>query len=141
MRCSWTLIAALIAAFLSPWLATPAYAYLDPGTGSYFLQLWLFGVLLWLVPPIFICRNLAKQKGYPSGSAGFLGFLLGWVAVLFYALRSDKRKDAKEQAARIAEATRDGREILGADTRACPYCAETIKAKAKVCRFCGRDVT
>jgi uncharacterized membrane protein len=27
-----------------------------------------------------------------------------------------------------------------ADTRDCPYCAETIKAAAKVCRFCNRDV-
>jgi uncharacterized membrane protein YdbT with pleckstrin-like domain len=26
------------------------------------------------------------------------------------------------------------------DTRECPYCAETIKARAKVCRFCGRSL-
>lgn len=26
------------------------------------------------------------------------------------------------------------------DERACPWCAETIKAAAVVCRFCGRDV-
>lgn len=30
-------------------------------------------------------------------------------------------------------------EAAGA-TRACPFCAETIKAEARVCRYCGRDV-
>jgi uncharacterized membrane protein YdbT with pleckstrin-like domain len=28
----------------------------------------------------------------------------------------------------------------GPETKECPFCAEWIKAKAKVCRFCGRDV-
>ncbi len=26
------------------------------------------------------------------------------------------------------------------DYRACPHCAEPIRAEAKVCRYCGRDV-
>lgn len=30
---------------------------------------------------------------------------------------------------------------LDRDERDCPFCAERILAKAKVCRFCGRDVT
>ena len=37
-----------------------------------------------------------------------------------------------------ADAPRGGPEA-GA-SRACPYCAETIKAAAKICRFCGKSL-
>ena len=35
------------------------------------------------------------------------------------------------------------RKLVGAtagDSKVCPHCAETIKAAARVCRFCGREV-
>lgn len=31
--------------------------------------------------------------------------------------------------------------VLADDTRICPACAETIKAAAKVCRYCGLDLS
>jgi uncharacterized membrane protein YdbT with pleckstrin-like domain len=38
-------------------------------------------------------------------------------------------------------APRDGAaEPAWTDTRECPYCAERIKIRARICRFCGRDV-
>ena len=29
--------------------------------------------------------------------------------------------------------------LLSTDTKECPYCAEIIRAKAKICRFCGKE--
>ncbi|HMK64763.1 MAG TPA: PH domain-containing protein [Thermodesulfobacteriota bacterium] len=33
-----------------------------------------------------------------------------------------------------------GQEISGPDTMECPYCAEIIKVRAKICRFCGKEI-
>ncbi len=38
-------------------------------------------------------------------------------------------------------ASRKGQNPNGsADSKACPFCAETVKAAAVLCRFCGRDL-
>lgn len=116
----------------------------------------VLGIILWFLLPIPICSAIAEKKGYPSGSAGCLGFLLGWIAVLFYALRSDKRRDAEDQAARLAVAVKPNQrasETAGLPsrpdepttnddiTKRCPDCAESVKAAALVCRFCGHKFT
>ena len=44
-----------------------------------------------------------------------------------------------EQAERLAHAIK-GSSIDERDSKDCPYCAETIKANAKFCRFCGKEI-
>ena len=44
-----------------------------------------------------------------------------------------------KQAEQLANAIKNG-SANPADTKECPYCAEIIKAKAKLCRFCDREL-
>ena len=49
-------------------LAEPTYAYIDPGSGSYFLQLLIAGLL----------AGLYSLKIYWAKVRGFLGKILKW---------------------------------------------------------------
>jgi uncharacterized membrane protein YdbT with pleckstrin-like domain len=51
-----------------------------------------------------------------------------------------KRSAIGDQASRLAQALAESQKDEG-ETRECPYCAEKIKAKAKVCRYCNRTLT
>ncbi len=57
------------------------------------------------------------------------------------------RKQVQEQIARVQDAPAARAYVPAADTRAparvereCPYCAEMILAKAKICKHCGKEV-
>ena len=45
-----------------------------------------------------------------------------------------------EQADKLANAINKGHSGPAGDTKECPYCAETIKANAKLCRFCQKKL-
>jgi hypothetical protein len=72
----------------------------------------------------------------------FLG-AIGWIIVYFMppgpAAVAARRVEAAELlGASTDQATHMSTDVI--DTRPCPWCAETIKAAARVCRYCGRDV-
>lgn len=50
-----------------------------------------------------------------------------------------KHNSMLSQAQKLAESMRENSSSLE-DTIECPFCAEKIKAKAKICRFCGKEL-
>ena len=76
-------------------------------------------MVFWALFGALIGVSAAQRRGF-SVAAGIIGgLLLGPLAVLMYFVSGVTRGDA---------------------TRKCPQCAESIKAEAKVCKHCGRDV-
>lgn len=63
-----------------------------------------------------------KAKGYSPGSGTALAFFLGIIGWMIAAALPYKQAHENP-----------------GPTRACPLCAETIKAEAVVCKHCGRD--
>jgi hypothetical protein len=80
-------------------------------------------ILIGLIP-----AAVAASKGRSFMAWWFYGAAL-WIVAMPWSLMLKPDRKAIE-----------ARELSSGDTRKCPHCAEIIKAEAKVCRFCGRDV-
>jgi hypothetical protein len=65
-----------------------------------------------------------------------VGMAIGFVIMMIVVSTLPKR----DAAAPAAAHTGSRAERWLKDTRVCPHCAEEIKAAAKVCRFCNREV-
>jgi|GEM_PF-2425024 len=82
---------------------------------------------------------IGNDKG--RGGEGFwLGFLLGFIGWIIVGVMSPTPEREAQRAGAIAAAVAHAGASKREGGRPCPWCAETIKPAARVCRYCGRDV-
>jgi len=79
----------------------------------------LFWVFCWAIGGI-IGAAINTRKGWDATVGFFGGFILGPVLVWLFLLQSDNKK--------------------GMGLKKCPYCAEWVKRKATVCRYCHKEL-
>lgn len=108
------------------------------GTAIFFLLLFALSLAIYFLPCI-----IADKRGHPNIMAIFaLNLLLGWtfvgwVVALVWASTAFAKPQLVSPRPHVHEAFE---EINQDDVRNCPFCAETIKAAAIKCRFCGSNL-
>lgn len=75
--------------------------------------------LIWALIGAFMGFVAAQKKGFSVAGGILGGLLLGPLAFLLFFVSGITKDDQAKK---------------------CPHCAEFIKADAKVCKHCGRDV-
>lgn len=103
----------------------------------------VFGVLLWVVAALFLLAAFGMDTSVPTGTgsrvhniglmraqenAVLIGIGLLIVGAIFIAFGGRKGASTSDSV------------VDHEQTKKCPFCAETIKKEAVLCRYCGKEL-
>jgi hypothetical protein len=92
------------------------------------MELLLIGLAVYFVPTVIAYVRRHRNTGAIAALNVLLGWtVLGWVIAFVWSLMHGEAAVPITAAASPSE-------------RKCPWCAEVIKADARICRFCGREL-
>ncbi len=93
-------------------------------------------IVFWILCGIAGAAMLSRFK--KAGSGCLLGGLLGPIGLIIAWTMRDSAKLDRETAVQAREAAKLA--VESREERECPYCAERILKKARVCKHCGHDL-
>jgi len=84
-------------------------------------------LLVWSTVFAVITTIIASTKGLSLGKWAAIGFILGPIGMIWVLVTA------------ADEATLAAQRIAQGELKKCPFCAESIKPEAVVCKHCGKD--